>query len=310
MPIAIPTPRTSFVPSPMPAPRCIPDFVRELEIESGESADFRDAGTIAFFADGEGPPCSQARQLTQSAVTQLEPSLRIPSPAWFLPEPSVDPRGLGRALIKAAKRRQVDLATGSAVTEVFVTNGRAAGVRTAHSSYSAGIVFNCAGAWASQIAPLEIPTRPVKGQMVCLVPQVSAPDIRPMIEHVVRTPDVYIIPRSDGRILLGATVEESGFDKQVDPDSIQRLYHAGVRTSSVFASMKIHDAWAGLRPGTPDNLPILGQTAVPGYYAATGHYRDGIMLAPITAQVMADLIMGRKPDFDLTAFSPLRFDSQ
>jgi glycine oxidase len=143
--------------------------------------------------------------------------------------------------------------------------------------------------------------------MVCLVPASDAPHHRPAIQHVVRTPDVYIIPRSDGRILLGATVEDAGFDKRVDPDVIQQLHHAGITAAPVLASMKIHDAWAGLRPGSPDNLPILGETSLPGYFAAAGHYRDGIMLAPITAHLMTQRITGRELDLDLRAFSPTRF---
>jgi glycine oxidase len=287
-----------------------PDFVRVLEVESGESVDFRDAGTIAHFDDTATPPCAGGHQISPEEVSQLEPSLRIATPAWFLPESSVDPRGLGRALLKADKHGGVDFITGSPVTEVLLANGRAAGVRTTHSTYPAGIVVNCAGAWAAQLPPFPVPTRPVKGQMVCLVPEDGAQHTMLLIKHVVRTPEVYIIPRSDGRILLGATVEEAGFDKSVDPDTIQRLYRAGINAAPCLASMKIHDAWAGLRPGTPDNLPMLGETSLPGYYAATGHYRDGIMLAPITAQVMAQLITTScTTGFDLRPFSPSRFAS-
>ncbi|MFZ1134464.1 MAG: glycine oxidase ThiO [Candidatus Korobacteraceae bacterium] len=287
-----------------------PDFVRELEIESGEAADFRGAGTIAHFDGTATPPCADSHQITPEEVSHLEPSLRIAEPAWFLPEPSVDPRGLGHALLKGAKRRGIDFITGSPVTEVLIANGRAAGVRTAHSTYPTGIVVNCAGAWAAQLSPFPVPTRPVKGQMVCLVPEDGGQHTGPLIKHVVRTPEIYIIPRSDGRILLGATVEEAGFDKSVDPEIIQRLYRAGINAAPALASMKIHDAWAGLRPGTPDNLPILGETSLPGYYAATGHYRDGIMLAPITAHVMMQLITANcTTDFDLRPFSPMRFAS-
>ena len=129
---------------------------------------------------------------------------------------------------------------------------------------------------------------------------------RTLIQHVVRTPILHR-SRSDGRILLGATVEEVGFDKRVDPGTIQRLRHAGISAIPALADMRIHDAWAGLRPGSPDKLPILGETSLPGYYAATGHYRDGIMLAPITAQGMSELITEGEQEFDLQPFSPLRF---
>ena len=286
-----------------------PEFVQQLQDESGESADLRDTGTIACFESGENPECTTARHLTGEELSQMEPLLQLSGSAWFLPECSVDPRGLGRVLVQAAKHRGIDFVTGSPVVEVLVVEGRAAGVKTTHSEYAAGVVVNCSGAWAGQILPLAIPVRPVKGQMVCLVPQAGAPYVGPLIQHVVRTPEVYIIPRSDGRILLGATVEEAGFDNRVDPETIRRLRQAGIDAVPALANLRIHDAWAGLRPGTPDNLPILGQTSLPGYYAATGHFRDGILLAPITAQLMAELITGREPDLDLQPFSPLRFSS-
>jgi glycine oxidase len=125
--------------------------------------------------------------------------------------------------------------------------------------------------------------------------------------RVVRAPGAYLIPRSDGRVLVGATVEEAGFDKRTVPATIQRLYREAAKIIPEFAKAKILEDWAGLRPGTPDDLPILGATDTPGYYVATGHFRDGILLAPITAQVMADVICGIEPRLDLKAFSPERF---
>jgi glycine oxidase len=138
--------------------------------------------------------------------------------------------------------------------------------------------------------------------MLCLVMPSRA-----LLKHVVRSPEAYLIPRSDGRLLVGATVEEAGFDKRTDLATIQRLHHAALALVPELRNARILEDWAGLRPGTPDALPILGETQTPGYYVATGHFRDGILLAPITAEVMAALIEGRVPEFDLTAFSPARF---
>ncbi len=309
--------------------RMYPEFVRELRDQAFESPDLRDAGTIAFFAAGESPKCDGARPLGGEELSGLEPLITLRGHAYFLPERSVDPRKLGSALEKAARGRGVDFATGSAANEIAVLGDRATGVRTAKSFYAAGVVVNCAGAWAAQIKPFGPPTRPVKGQMLCVVPvptQVSAqtkgansstssgqalgqphPKHGPLIQHTVRTPEVYIIPRSDGRIVLGATVEEAGFDKRVDADAVQRLHQAATKVVPAIGQMRIHDAWAGLRPGSPDGLPILGATSLPGYYIATGHYRDGILLAPITAQAMTQLLTCQATDFDLTPFSPLRF---
>ena len=175
-------------------------------------------------------------------------------------------------------------------------------VRTNKTRFVARVVVNCAGAWAGQIAPYDFPTRPVKGQMLCVVmPQ------KEMVRHVIRAPELYLIPRSDGRLLIGATQEEAGFDKQTVPATIQKLRHAAFGIVPKLSDARILEAWAGLRPGTPDALPILGATATPGYVVATGHFRDGILLAPVTARVMAQVIAGERPEFELGAFGAGRF---
>jgi glycine oxidase len=181
-------------------------------------------------------------------------------------------------------------------------HGLASGVATTKTSYSAAKVVNCAGAWAGTIAPHEFPTRPVKGQMVCFVMA-----RRDLLQHVVRSPEIYLIPRSDGRLLAGATVEEAGFDKCTVPDTIQSLERAATRMLPELKEARILEAWAGLRPGTPDALPILGSTPTPGYFVATGHFRDGILLAPITARVMAQIVSGENPQENLQSFSAARF---
>ena len=287
-------------------------FVREIEDESGESADLREQGTLAFFLEHENPGCEGARRLDANDVRALEPviardALSKDRNAYLLPECSVDPRALCGTLVKAARHRGVDFVTGSAVIEVETQNGRAAGVRTAHSSYAADIVVNCAGAWAAQIRPFGPPTHAAKGQMVCVVPAPEDVAEGPVVQHVVRAPEVYIIPRSDRRVLLGATVEDAGFDKRTDANTVETFYRAAATIVPTIGSMRIHDAWAGLRPASPDNLPILGETSLPGYFAATGHYRDGIMLAPVTAKLMTQIIRREALSLSLDAFSPLRF---
>jgi glycine oxidase len=130
---------------------------------------------------------------------------------------------------------------------------------------------------------------------------------RPILRHVVRSPEVYIVPRSDGRIPIGASIEEAGYDKRVVPDTIQRMHREAIKLMPALTEARILENWAGLRPGTPDNLPILGSTQTPGYFVATGHYRDGILLTPITAQLMVQVITGESPCLDLRSFSAERF---
>jgi glycine oxidase len=272
--------------------------------------DLRDYGTIAFPSSEHADPDANfvSTHSLPAPLSEMEPALTPPDGiALYLEERSVDPRALTAAAWKTAKNRGVDFATGDPVESVMVSDGKVSGVARAKIAYHASKVVNCAGAWSGQIscgarASLH-PTRPVKGQMLCL-----AMPSRTLLKHVIRSPKAYLIPRSDGRLLVGATVEEAGFDKRTDPGTIQRLHHAALELVPKLADAKILEDWAGLRPGTPDALPILGATATPGYYVATGHFRDGILLAPITAEVMSAVIEGRGPEYDLSAFSPARFE--
>ena len=290
-----------------------PEFAHELEVESGMKVDLRDQGTILVLSsDHIRHPGLQSSALLLAELSELEPAMSKlnfdqesqQEMFHYIKERSVDPRALTAAALKAAKHRSVDFSSGDSVTTVNQIDGRVASVTTIKTTFHTPKVVNCAGAWSGQIAPHAFPTRPVKGQMLCL----AAPS-RTLLKHVIRTPEAYLIPRSDGRIIVGTTVEEAGFDKRTDVDTIQRLNRAAVALVPELRNAKILEDWAGLRPGTPDSLPILGPTATPGYYVATGHFRDGILLAPITAQVMADLIIGKDPAFDLDTFSPSRFSN-
>jgi glycine oxidase len=305
-----------------------PEFVHELEDESGLKIDLRDQGTLLIDAElaaerGRGalttaggspavqsgiadgsPPLHSCALISVQRVREIEPHLQVQVKPVFLKERSVDPRGLTTAAIAAAKHRGVDFSSGDEVTEIEVAEGKVGGVRTNKTRFLTGVVVNCAGAWSGRIGPHLFPTRPVKGQMLC----VAMPE-KEMIRHVIRAPGAYLIPRSDGRLLIGATQEEAGFDKHTIPETIQKMRRAAIALVPRLADARILEAWAGLRPGTPDNLPILGATATSGYFVATGHFRDGILLAPVTARVMGQVISGEVPDLALDAFSALRFPS-
>jgi len=320
--------------------RMYPEFAHELEVESGMKVDLRDYGTFLFpteehllhpqFRDlhvmGAGVSAADLEQQEPELVRvsfdderelnlfrkdyELDVSTgeirglfkAILRPALYLKERSVDPRALTAAALKTAKNRGVDFSSGDSVVAVNLSDGAVTGVTTTKTSFLSPKVVNCAGAWSGKVGPHAFPTRPVKGQMLCL-----AMPSRTLLKHVIRSPEAYLIPRSDGRLLVGATVEEAGFDKRVDPDTIQRLHRAALQLVPKLRDARILEDWAGLRPGTPDALPILGATSTPGYYLATGHFRDGILLAPATAHVMTAVIEGRKPEHDIGRFSPARF---
>src|SRR5690349_15463550 len=281
-----------------------PEFVHELQDESGMHVDLRNQGTI-LLGSHTGHPIPSSKALSPTELSEMEPRLTPGDlAACWIPERSVDPRALSVAALKACKHRGVDISSGDAAMSVTVSHGHVIGVTTAKTTFQSAIVVNCAGAWSSQMTPYPVPTRPFKGQMLCV-----AMPARAFLRHVVRAPDVYLIARSDGRLLIGATVEDVGYDKRVDPGTIQHLRNSALQLVPGLADARILEDWAGLRPGTPDALPILGTTPIPGYFVATGHFRDGILLAPITATLMAQLIVDGKSGHDISKFSPQRFSS-
>ncbi len=279
-----------------------PEFVHEVEDESGARVDLRDQGALVSTEELDADVL--LRPLTEAELQTLSPCVAYRPGLHLVDEKSVDPRALMSALEAAAKHRQVDFATGSAVTGVSRKDGRLS-VKTERTEYFAPVVVNCCGAWSVAVScegNQPVPVRPVKGQMLSL----AAPR-RDLLIHMVRTSEVYLVPRSDGRILVGASVEEAGFDKRVQPDVIQKYHQLAANLVPDLGEARMLEAWAGLRPGTPDDLPILGETSVSGYFMATGHFRNGILLAPITATVIAGMIRGAEPSFDMAPFSPQRF---
>ncbi|HEY5027518.1 MAG TPA: glycine oxidase ThiO [Candidatus Angelobacter sp.] len=273
--------------------RMFPAFVRKLETAGKMQADFRRIGTIALLPDASAP--SEYRSLSAADLHRLEPSVHSCGQfAFFVQEDSVDPFLLMRVALAAAQNSGIEIRENSAVKEMRPSNS-AIEVLTQADTLAAASVVDCRGTWSGA------PVRPRKGQMLYVQPQAS------VLEHVLRAPDVYIVPRSSGKILIGATVEDVGFDKSVNPSAIHQLLGAAARYLPELASAPITHSWAGLRPGTPDDLPIIGSSNMPGVFVATGHFRNGILLAPITAQIMADLIGGRPSALDIRAFAPSRF---
>ena len=278
--------------------RMYPEFVHELQDESGVDVDFRQDGTLQF---GDSDLAEPALRLEQ--IREMEPNLApVQGGGVLLQEASVDPRGLVSAALQACKHRGVDTSSGDEVTAIDMEGERAVGITTAKTRFAARAVVNCAGAWAGLLSTGGFPTRPVKGQMLA----VALPS-RNFLRHVIRAPEVYLVPRTDGRLLIGATVEEAGYDKRVDPATIHRLRQSAIALMPALSESRILESWAGLRPGTPDSLPILGATQVPGYFVATGHFRDGILMTPVTARAMAQVVSGDKCGYDLRPFSADRF---
>lgn len=253
-----------------------PEYVRDLEKETGKRAGLRVDGTIVLSAKG--------------AVSEAlrEPEL-VWRPAQFYPRDfSIDNRMLAAALIAACQKRGVKFvqAAASRVDAGVVTLSDG-------STLEASTIVNAAGSWAGKIAArgAHIDVRPVKGQIAAVMAEGWK------LRHTVRDEHVYLVPRNDGRIIVGATMEEAGYDKSVDEAAVRKLIEAGSRLLPKIRNSRLIDSWAGLRPATPTGLPLIGATKIPGYYIATGHLRDGILLAPITAKLLAETIRtGKTPD--------------
>jgi glycine oxidase len=272
-----------------------PDYVEKLEAAARIQVDFRRLGTIALMEDLSAP--REYKNLSANDLHLLAPSLKDHSlSAFFVEEDSVDPLLLMQAALAAARNLGIEIRGNATVKDIRVRDGKVE-VSSAAGQITARSFVNCQGAWSGA------PVKPRKGQMLYVQPETN------LLQHVLRMPEIYIVPRSTGKILIGATVEDVGFDKSVDPSTIQDLLGTAAKYLPELAAAPITQSWAGLRPGTPDDLPILGLTEIPGAFVASGHFRNGILLAPITARIMADLIEARTSPLDITAFSPARFAS-
>jgi glycine oxidase len=239
----------------------------------------------------------RAEWLAPGACRELEPGL-TPSLAGGVHAPaeaSVDPRALGTALLAAlAGREEAELRIGEEPVEALFEGSRLSGVRTGDGAeLRAGAVVLAAGAWSGRAEwlPEEArpPVRPVKGQILELRP---APGDEAPCGRILASERVYLVPRPDGRVIAGATVEERGFDSAVSAGGVHELLREAYRLLPEVAEMELVEAMASLRPGTPDNLPLVGPSPLEGLHWATGHFRNGILLAPLAAARVVEQLAG------------------
>lgn len=221
-------------------------------------------------------------------------------------EAAVDPRALVGALATACENAGAEIATGVAVTDAIAEGESIRGVVTADGAeHRAAATVLAAGAWsAADWLPAEArpPVRPVKGQIITLC---GAPGAAPLT-RIVATERAYMVPRADGRLIVGATVEELGFDTRVTAGGVLELLREAYRAVPDVAELELERASAGLRPGTPDNAPLVGRSPVPGLLWATGHHRNGILLAPLTAAGITALLVGDDALAELDPAAPGR----
>ncbi|HEV7615509.1 MAG TPA: glycine oxidase ThiO [Solirubrobacterales bacterium] len=298
--------------------RLYPDFVAELEAAAGEATGYAQQGALHVALDGD--EAAQLRRvhdlqrahgleaewLTPRQCRQLEPGL---TPSFHggvhaAGEASIDPRALTRALLAALVEAGVEVRTGTEVVAGLFEGERLVGVRTARAADAgdagpraeelrAKTVVLCAGAWSGQAEwlpePARPPVRPVRGEVL----ELRSRDGDPPCGRILASERIYLVPRPDGRLIVGATSEERGFDTAVSAGGVHELLREAYRLLPEVAEMELVDATAGLRPGSPDNLPLIGPGAIDGLLLATGHYRNGILLAPLTAEAIAALLAGK-----------------
>ena len=278
---------------------------------SGIAVPLRTTQTLQLLRAGERPSLA-GHILTAAEARDAVPGLADLHADWLLLEEcSLDPRDLCAALPTAVRAAGVTLREHERVERVS-HDGRGVLISTAQAAPHADAFLDCCGAWAGRLAqagPTDSPTSPAivprKGQM--LVVQEPAGT---HLTKVLRSPEIYLIPRGDGRIVIGATVEDAGYSKQVHGSALADLRRRAASLWPAAAHARMLESWAGLRPATPDALPVIGEaTEGPSrgvHYIATGHYRNGILLAPGTAACIAALLCGEQPPVHLAPFAPHR----
>jgi glycine oxidase len=294
-----------------------PEFVAAVEEISGQSVGFRPKGTVeALFSSDAVRDLStvialhhgmglKAEPLRAEDARELEPALSrdLEAAALRPEEASVDNRLLTRALLAAAKRSGAEIFPSLAAEAIWREGRRCAGLKLHGETVSAKWTIVAAGSFSSQItgAMPYAPVRPAKGQILAL----RAEGLE--IERVLWSDKVYLVPRNDGRIVAGATMEYVGYDKNVTAGGLEKILAAAIELAPGLADARIDETWAGLRPDSPDHLPILGPTDLDGLLIATGHFRSGVLLTPITAKLMREWITQQRVSLDWERFSPMRF---
>jgi glycine oxidase len=301
-----------------------PEFVAELEESSGTPVGYRESGTlaVAFDADDKAALDDLHRYqlmlgLASQAVSArecrtLEPflSTSVRGGLVVAGDHQVDNRRLVAALLTACGRAGVDVQP-MAATRILVENDITVGVDANGERISAAHTVLAAGCWSAQVDGLPLharpPVRPVKGQIVRLRDNVEHPTLHRNVRAFVRGRPIYLVPRTDGEIVLGATGEEQGFDTTVTVEGTGDLLADARELLPRVSEIEFVEASAGLRPGSPDNAPMIGAGALPGLVVATGHYRNGILLAPLTADAVVGLVTGAGLPAGFERFDPCRF---
>jgi glycine oxidase len=292
--------------------------VQEISALSGRDVELRSTGVleVAFESDAlaeldrlvawQEQAGLRVERLDQAAVYALEPSLsaEIMGGVRFPDDPRIDPPSLLAALRVAAERSGVIFRAGAPVRRALIRGERAAGVALEDGATIEGdAVVITAGSWSTLIGETSLPdgaVAPARGQIV----ELKLPT--PVLRGVVEGPHCYLSPRDDGRILVGSTIELVGFRTGATAAAVRDLLTAAIRLLPCLGEASVSRAWSGFRPRSSDEHPLIGASGVDGLIIATGHYRNGVLLAPITGEIVAATLEDTEPPVDLGPFSPRR----
>jgi glycine oxidase len=301
-----------------------PSFASELEADAGSAIAYRTCGTLVVDVDDDDRAWSDelfqfqcslgldVERLNARRVRQLEPNIApgVRSGLLAKGDHQVQTRRLVTALLAAATGRGVHWHRAPALF-IETAGGTVEGVRCDDAVLRAPVVVLAAGCWSGSVPGLPPgvvpPVRPVKGQILRLAGEARRTLLQRSVRGLVQGASVYLVPRADGTVVIGATVEERGFDTTVTAGAVYELLRDARRVVPGITEFELVEARAGLRPGSPDNAPIVGPSSITGLLLATGHHRNGILLTPLTADTVAALATGESPPAEMAAFTPARF---
>jgi glycine oxidase len=293
-------------------------FATELEAESGVRVDYRADGTMVVALSREEVDRLRFRHdlqkklgldttwLSGGAAREREPGLRpnVSGAIFCEQDHQVDARRVSSALAKAFVKAGGQLFENTRVVSLERSGGKVTGLSTETDNCNVNTVILAAGAWSPELVQgLQLPIRPLKGQSLALR---MDPRI-PALSHVVWTEQIHMAPKGDGRLIVGATVEERGFDTANTAGGVFALLEAARRVLPAMEELAIDEIWTGFRPTSLDDAPILGEVGIDGLVVATGHHRNGILLAPVTARAVSNLIVDGRMDGPEAAFTFQRF---
>jgi len=306
-----------FVPVSLASVALYPEFIRRVESLTGMDVGYRKSGALDVILTGNAEEelstvialqhgvGLKATALSAEQARQMEPALteELQAAIFREDEASLDTRAFTDATLKAAEQKGVKISARNGAKALWKVGNRCRGLILEDGQAEAKWTVIAAGCFSARIegAAEYAPVSPAKGQMIAL----RSDSVE--IQRILWLEHKYLVPRSDGRIIAGSTVERTGFDHDVTAGGVQLILREVMKMVPGLETARIEETWAGLRPDSPDHLPIIGPTDVEGLLIATGHFRSGVLLAPVTARMIREWVVGQSVSVDWDRVSPMRF---